>query len=68
MGVVKQAFLESQNVFREAAGIKRDPELEFYRSMTTDDFDAVRMKLGDDATFAYIRRMEARAHGIARRP
>jgi hypothetical protein len=64
--VIREAFTESQGVFREAAGIKRDPDLEFYRSLNEDDFEAVRMKLGDDATFAWIRRMEARLQNIGK--
>ena len=64
---VGEAFKQSQSIFREALGIKSDPGLELYRSMTDDDFEAVRMKLGDEATFAYIRQQEAKLHGISGR-
>ena len=52
----KSAFQTVQRV----VGSQLDPALNNYDKLTSDEFDLLRQKFGDDATMEYIKRMEIR--------
>lgn len=64
---VEDAFETAVTDMDDALGFETDPELEFYDSLTNDDFKAMMDEFGITGTTEWIKKMEAKRLGVEQR-